>query len=125
MSMEVTRYACTLAALRENLDQYGGAILQRVLNVAECDAVMAGMWQTLAHWTQHWDAPIARKKPLTWRSYQDLFPTRHMFMQPYGLGHDQFIWELRQIPILRMYLPRCGVVRPAICWCRLMPPDFS
>jgi hypothetical protein len=82
---EFTRYACTLATVRENLDQYGVAILPRVLNEAECDAMMDGMWQT--HWTQHWDAPIARKKSSTWRSYQDLFPTRHMLMQHYGLGH--------------------------------------
>jgi hypothetical protein len=95
---EFTRYACTLATLRDNLDQYGVAILPRVLNEAECDAMMAGMWQTLAHWTQHWDAPIARKKTSTWRGYQDLFPTRHMLMQHYGLGHAQFIWELRQNP---------------------------
>jgi hypothetical protein len=93
---EFERYMCTVDTVRERLEAYGVAIIPSVLNGEECDAMVAGMWDTLEHWTQDWPIQIHRDNPASWRLFQDLFPTRHMLLQHYKVGHAQFVWDLRQ-----------------------------
>lgn len=96
MNYEFDKYACTLDTLRETIDTYGVAIIPNVLNEDECSEMERGMWDTLEHWTQLWDTPIRRDKPNSWRNIKYLFPKHSMLIQQYGLGHAQFIWNLRQ-----------------------------
>jgi hypothetical protein len=83
-------------AILRDLDENGFAIVPNVLDADECLAVLNGMWSTLEHWTQDWDRPIREDDPSTWRSYQELFPSHHMLLQHYGIGHAQFVWDLRE-----------------------------
>ncbi len=95
---EYERYITTPDNLKETLEEYGVAIIPSVLNDEECAAMQSGMWDTLEDWTQHWDTQITRDNPESWKNIRDLFPKHSMLIQQYGLGHAQFIWNLRQNP---------------------------
>lgn len=95
---EYERYIAAPENLKETLEEYGVAIIPSVLNDDECSKMASGMWDTLEHWTQNWDTQINRYKPYSWRNIRDLFPKHSMLIQQYGLGHAQFIWNLRQNP---------------------------
>lgn len=82
--------------LRQVIEQYGVAIIPSVLNEDECLDMELGMWNTLEHWTQSWEQPISRNQPRSWKNIKFLFPKHSMLIQQYGLGHAQFIWNLRQ-----------------------------
>ena len=95
---EYERYIATPDNLKETLEEYGVAIIPSVLNDEECSQMASGMWDTLEDWTQHWDTQITRDNPASWKNIRDLFPKHSMLIQQYGLGHAQFIWNLRQNP---------------------------
>jgi hypothetical protein len=95
---EYERYITTPENLKETLEEYGVAIIPSVLDNEECNAMANGMWDTLEDWTQLWDTQITRDNPESWKNIRDLFPKHSMLIQQYGLGHAQFIWNLRQNP---------------------------
>ena len=84
--------------MKTTLEEYGVAIIPGCLTDEECNAMEIGMWNTLEYWTQHWDTQITRDNPASWKNIRDLFPKHSMLIQQYGLGHAQFIWNLRQNP---------------------------
>lgn len=92
------KYITDIDNLKNTLDEYGVAIIPSVLNETECVAMEDGMWNTLETWTNTWDLPITRDNPESWRNIRDLFPKHSMLIQQWGLGHAQFIWNLRQNP---------------------------
>ena len=92
------KYITDIDNLKNTLDEYGVAIIPSVLDENECVAMEDGMWNTLETWTNTWDLPITRDNPESWRNIRDLFPKHSMLIQQWGLGHAQFIWNLRQNP---------------------------
>ena len=95
---EYEKYLCNSDNLKATLEEYGVAIIPSVLSEEECNAMETGMWNTLEDWTQHWETQITRDNPDSWKNLRDLFPKHSMLIQQYGLGHAQFIWDLRQNP---------------------------
>lgn len=91
-------YYTTVEGLKNTLEEYGVAIIPNVLNEQECQEMETGMWYTLEDWTQHWDVQIRRDNPESWKYIKDLFPNHAMLIQHFGVGHAQFIWNLRQNP---------------------------
>eukprot|EP01031_Cornospumella_fuschlensis_P031337 gene31337-37869_t len=92
------KYVATPLNARNVLAEYGVAIIPNVLDDAECEEMVRGMWDVLEHWTKDWPVPIGRDNPSSWRGLRDLFPKHSMLIQHYELGHAQFIWNLRQNP---------------------------
>jgi hypothetical protein len=95
---EFEKYRTDVAHLKSTLETYGVAIIPSVLDDLECGAMEEGMWNTLEHWTQHWEVPIRRDCESSWRGIKDIHPKHAMLIQHYGIGHAQFIWDLRQNP---------------------------
>lgn len=95
---EFEKYICTADSLKETLTNYGVAIIPSVLDDNECEQMAQGMWDTLETWTSNWSLPITKGSPESWKQIRDLFPKHSMLIQQYGLGHAQFIWNLRQNP---------------------------
>ena len=93
---EYERYIATSDTLKDVLNEYGVAIIPSVLDDDECKEMVDGMWDTLEYWTQYWETQIKRDDSSTWKSLRDLLPKHSMLIQHYGLGHAQFIWNLRQ-----------------------------
>jgi hypothetical protein len=98
-SYEFDRYVTTTENLKSTLSKFGVAIIPNVLNRDEILEMQNGMWDYLEHITQSMAAPIDRNNPQTWRELIDkLFPQNSMLMQSWGIGHAQFLWNLRQNP---------------------------
>jgi hypothetical protein len=92
------RFHCTPATLLETLREYGVAVLPNVLNEGEIAAMRTGAWSTLEHLCQHASVPLKQANPATWKSFDEIIPNHSMLLQHYGVGHAQFIWDLRQNP---------------------------
>lgn len=95
---EYEKYVSTLDNVSQTLAKYGVAILPRVLNDTECAEMHVGMWNALETITGPWPVPIDRGNPESWRGISGLFPSHSMLLQHHGIGHAQFIWDLRQNP---------------------------
>lgn len=99
-------YVTNKSNLRKTLDTYGVAIIPNVLNEEECDAMVNGMWQTLAHFSSNWGKsdeenaikPIDKEDATTWRGIKELYPKHAMLIQNFKIGHAQFVWDVRTNP---------------------------
>jgi hypothetical protein len=92
------RYVTDASGLKKTLEKYGVAIIPKVLTTTECDNMYSGMWDALEHLTSGWTVPLNRDDPSTWSSISFLLPLHSMLMQHWGIGHAQYIWDLRQNP---------------------------
>lgn len=116
---EYEKYVCNSSTLWTTIQKYGVAIIPSVLSPIECKAMVDGMWDTLEHITQKFDVettcgPIDRNNKDTWRSFYDLFPQHSMLVQHWGIGHAQYIWNLRQNPkILKIWTDFWELESPA------------
>ena len=89
------KYITTPDKVLKKLKKYGVAIIPSILNDKECKEMQNGMWDTLEHISQKWDQPINRNNKETWRNVRHLYPKHGMLIQNFGIGHAQFIWNLR------------------------------
>ena len=93
---EFERYCATVDTVKSVLEKYGVAIIPRVLNENETQAMRTGMWDYLEHITAKFAVPMQRNSPATWKSYKQLYPMHGMLLQHWGVGHSQMLWDLRQ-----------------------------
>ena len=98
MAYEYEKYVTTPEKLKETIDTYGVGIIPDVLNKEEILGMRNGMWDYLEHVTQKFDKPISRNDEKTWVEYVKMFPKHSMLLQQYGVGHSQFVWDVRQNP---------------------------
>jgi hypothetical protein len=92
------KYETTLDGLKATLEEYGVAIIPNVLNVAECQHMVDGMWSYLEHVSQKFEIPIRRDDCKTWKQIEHLWPMHWMLLKQYGIGQTQMSWDLRQNP---------------------------
>ncbi len=95
---EGERYHTTSEKLRETLEQYGVAVIPGVLDAAEVASFNEGMWATLEALTSKFAVPVRQDDRSTWKHYFELLPQHSMLMQHFGIGHAQYIWDVRQNP---------------------------
>ena len=82
----------------------GVAIIPSVLTLEECEQMRSGMWNYLESVSADFETPISRDKPNTWKEFKKLYPSHSMLLQWWGVGHSQFVWDLRQNPkIVRIF----------------------
>ncbi len=93
---EYETYLCTKETLKETIQRYGVAIIPGVLDEAECEAMVNGIWDFMEHISQSWEKPLHREKPDTWREFYKLYPLHSMLLQHWGVGHAQASWDVRQ-----------------------------
>ena len=98
MAYEYEKYVTTPEKLKETIDTYGVGIIPDVLNKEELLGMRNGMWDYLEHVTQKFMKPISRNDEKTWVEYVKMFPKHSMLLQQYGVGHSQFVWDVRQNP---------------------------
>lgn len=82
--------------VKEMIEKYGVAIVPNVLDEAECDRMVSGIWDYFEHITSKWTIPINRNDSKTWREIYKLYPNHSMLFQFFGIGHAQCVWDLRQ-----------------------------
>ena len=96
--MEYKNYSTTLENLKKDLKKNGVAVIHNILDNKEINEMRVGMWQTLEHISKKFKLPINRNDKESWKSYFELYPLHSMLLQHFGLGHAQFIWNIRQNP---------------------------
>lgn len=98
MSYENEKYITTPENIKKTIDKYGVAIVPDVLDENELTSMRNGMWDYLEGVTQAFDIPMDRNNPKTWVEYLKMYPKHSMLLQNYGVGHSQFVWDIRQNP---------------------------
>jgi len=96
MNYEETKYITTANNCKETIDKYGVAIIPGILRNDEITQMNNGMWDYLEHVSQKFAIPIDRTNNETWVEYLKLYPKHSMLLQQYGIGHSQFVWDIRQ-----------------------------
>jgi|TARA_B110000902_G_C14162051_1_gene533565 hypothetical protein len=96
MSYETEKFMTDIEGLKDTIEELGVAIIPNVLNEEEIKAMNEGSWSYLEHVTQMFDKPIKRTDSNSWVQYLKMFPKHSMLLQQYGIGHAQYIWDLRQ-----------------------------
>lgn len=94
--MQDNKYITDINNVLKTIDEYGVAIIPNVLNEKKCKSMNDGMWDFLEHITQKFDIPIDRSNNKTWKEFIKLYPMNSMIIQRYGIGHAQYIWDIRQ-----------------------------
>ncbi len=92
---ECDKYVCSNTSddIKKTLEKYGVAIILNVLNDEECDEMINGMWNYLDHITY---GDIKRDDNTTWKNITNLMPQHSMLIQHWGIGHSDFVWNVRQ-----------------------------
>jgi hypothetical protein len=84
---------CTVENAKETLDLYGVAVIENVLNKEEVERIKSLAWQNIYDWS---NGLIDGKDPTTWKNFSKFYPKHAMMIQEYGVGHMQWLWEVRQ-----------------------------
>jgi hypothetical protein len=90
------KYYTTPNKVKDTIEKYGVAIIPRLLNDDECRNAINGMWDTFEYLTKNSEIPVKRDDLSTWKKTFDLSPSMGMIYGHYGIGHSQFIWDIRQ-----------------------------
>ena len=98
MNYEFEKYVTSKENLRETLSKFGVAIIPNVLSNDEIKSMVDGMWHYLEHITQKLENKIKRNDESTWKHLNQLYPLHSMLLKYWGIGHAQFMWNLRQNP---------------------------
>jgi len=96
MAYEYEKYITDIASLKNTIERYGVGIIPNVLNDEEIKQMNDGMWDYLEYVSQEFDKPIQRNDRKSWVHYLKMFPKHSMLLQQFGVGHAQYIWDLRQ-----------------------------
>jgi len=82
------------------VSKYGVAILENVLDENECKQMFSQAWDFF----EELYPVLNRNDPQTWKNIHDLKPLHGMLFQHWGIGHAQYIWNLRTNPkIINVY----------------------
>tara|TARA_B100000900_G_C20558926_1_gene708024 strand:+ start:608 stop:1579 length:972 start_codon:yes stop_codon:yes gene_type:complete len=96
MAYEYEKYITDIDSLKNTIERYGVGIIPNVLNDDEIKQMNDGMWDYLEYVSQKFDKPIQRNDRKSWVHYLKMFPKHSMLLQQFGVGHAQYIWDLRQ-----------------------------
>lgn len=74
--------------------KYGIAIYENVLSPEECESTLSKTWDFF----EELYPIIERNDPDTWKYIHDLKPLHGMLFQHWGIGHAQYVWDVRNNP---------------------------
>lgn len=94
------KYFTTKEKLKETIHKFGVAIIPNVLTFNEIEEIKNGMWDYLETISGKFEIPIKRTQKETWKGIYNLMPLHSMLIQHWGIGHTQFIWDLRQKEVI-------------------------
>ena len=93
---EDEKYFCDENSLNDTIEKYGVAIIPSLIDDAECESMVSGMWDYFEYITQTWQNPIDRNDKNTWKGMYDMYPKHSMLFQNFAVGHSQVCWDIRQ-----------------------------
>jgi len=91
-------YDVNINECMSKLTQTGVAVIPNILFKQECDDLINQTWDLLYNLTRQLDKPIMKTDELSYRTIYELYPLHSMLIQHFGVGHSQFVWNVRQNP---------------------------
>ena len=116
--------------IEQLLADNGFVIIRNVLNAAECQEIIDGVWDSMEKITADLEIPLDRNNRQTWASMKKQENIRNMYSQ-HGIVHAEFFWKLRQHPnILAVFslLYNCqpkDLLASFDGLCMQTPPEYS
>lgn len=90
------KYRATDASqIRDRLERFGVCVVPGVLSAEECAEMEDGAWNWLESVTRGFEVPWRRADDATWASFYKLSPMHSMLLQHWGVGHAQWVWNVR------------------------------
>uniref|UniRef100_A0A6C0KUI6 Uncharacterized protein n=1 Tax=viral metagenome TaxID=1070528 RepID=A0A6C0KUI6_9ZZZZ len=109
-TFDITNLYCTPETAYDTVREYGVAIIPSLLSAAECNRMNEGMWKTLGELS---NGQITEDNQESWNKFFEFAPAKSMLVQYYGVGHAQYVWDLRQNPkIINVFYQIWRKVRP-------------
>lgn len=84
--------------LLQTIRRDGVAVVPSLLNAEECQRMRTGCWDMISHLTSRMDTPFDHNDPDTYASFYKLLPVHGMLIQHWGVGHAQWVWDVRTHP---------------------------
>ncbi len=82
--------------IKHKLETDGVAVIPNILNQTQISSAIDGMYSWLYDvWESDYDR-IDINNPQTYRNYYKLLPLHSGMLQHHGIGHQQFVWDIRQ-----------------------------
>jgi hypothetical protein len=103
----------TPETLRAVLEEYGVAIIPKVLNPEEIKQFNTGGSKMLSTITANFpDGPVSFEDETSWRRFYTLMPLHSMLLQHFEVGHSQHMWDVRQNPKVAGIFAKLWSVKP-------------
>jgi len=112
MEYKYNKYICTCTTLKKTINKYGVAIIPKVLDKKEINNMNSGVWDYLENTSKEFVLPIKQNDKSTWREFYKLYPKHSMLMQHFGIGHAQYVWDIRQNPKVVNVFSKLWNVKP-------------
>ena len=94
--MNSKEYYCSLDDVHHYLEKYGVAVVSDVVSKPECKKNANLAWKEFNKLTSEMENPIDKKNPATYKTIFEFYPLHAMLLQHFGIGHMQFVWNIRQ-----------------------------
>ncbi len=112
-AFENSKFNCvSVDEARTSLELYGVAVIPSLYDDEECAAMSTGFGEFLEEISSSLDNPIKMNDPSTFKNMRTLQPLHSMLFQWYGIGHAQFVWDVRQNPKLADFFASFWNVKP-------------
>jgi len=89
-------YTTTLENAKEHIAEKGVAVIPNILTPEEITQSRNEMWSMLSQLTENSDYHIKRDETNSWKHLRKLIPLHSMLLKYWGIGHSQFLWNIRQ-----------------------------
>ena len=94
--MDYQDYTTTLENAKEHIAEKGVAVIPNILTPEEITQSRNEMWSMLSQLTENSDYHIKRDETNSWKHLRKLIPLHSMLLKYWGIGHSQFLWNIRQ-----------------------------
>lgn len=84
--------------LLDRVKRDGVVVIPGVLGDVDCQRMREGCWDMISHLTSRMPTPFDHSNPDTWSTYYNLMPLHSMMLQYWGVGHAQWVWDVRTNP---------------------------
>lgn len=77
-----------------HLEEHGWAVIPNVFTLEECEKYKSRFWD----WLESFGTGLKRDSRESWMREENWPPNRRGLLQHYGVGHADFVWDLRLDP---------------------------
>ena len=85
----------SLNDVNTKLEEDGYCVIPSIVDSEIIENCKINMWESLSKISSIWEVPISFENKDSYKGIYKLLPLHSMLIQHYGLGHSQFVWDIR------------------------------